>query len=198
MNRLFITLIILLSSIDLNADDSLSNTMLTQKIKAAKSYCEANNLNTEYAIFIDMSIHSGKYRLFVIDLKNESVVSKGLCSHGCCDSDWGRDQTAHNPTFSNIHESHCSSLGKYKIGARGYSSWGIHVNYKLYGLDPTNSNAFERLIVLHSWNEIPDHEVFPNGAAEGWGCPAVSNNQMKAIDKLLKTQTEPVLLWIYN
>lgn len=198
MKSLILTFCFLVTSCVLWADDNSNTLRIEQKIEDAKAFCQDNNLNTDYAIFIDMSIHSGKYRLFVVDLKNDSVLSSGLCSHGCCDHDWGSDQSAEEPTFSNVSESHCSSLGKYKIGKRGWSSWGIHVNYKLHGLEASNSNAYERLIVLHSWSDVPDKELFPAGTPEGWGCPAISNSQLTYIDKLLKMQSEPVLLWVYK
>jgi hypothetical protein len=72
------------------------------------------------------------------------------------------------------------------------------VNYKLHGLESSNSNAYDRLIVLHSWNDVPDSETYPNGTPEGWGCPAISNNLMKQVDSLLKLQSKPVLLWIFQ
>ena len=87
-------------------------------------------------------------------------------------------------------------LGKYKIGNRGYSSFGINVNYKLHGLEPTNNNAYKRFIVFHSWG-ISNEEVYPNEISESWGCPAVSNEFMKEMDKVLQDQKDPVLLWIF-
>ena len=111
---------------------------------------------------------------------------------------WGEETTKLSPVFSNVSESHCSSLGKYRIGKRGWSNWGIHVNYKLHGLEASNNNAFKRVIVLHSWNMVTEEEVYPKGTSEGWGCPAVSANVMRYLDKKLKVTTMPVLLWIYN
>ncbi len=102
------------------------------------------------------------------------------------------------PVFSNTDNSHCTSLGKYKIGARGYSQWGIRVNYLLHGLESTNSNALSREIVLHSWEDIPDETLYPRGTPEGWGCPAVSNVMLKKVDGILRNKRAPVLLWIYQ
>lgn len=168
------------------------------KIEEAKAFCKANGLDTTMCIFIDMSIPSGKNRLFLYQFASDSILSEGLCSHGCCDGPWGLDYTRTKPKFSNVHESHCSSLGKYKIGQRGYSNWGIHINYKLHGLQSSNSNAYARTIVLHSWMMIPKHETYPDGCPEGWGCPAVSNEQMKYLDKILSENNSPMLLWIYK
>lgn len=168
-----------------------------QKAAEALTFCKQQSLNTDFCILIDYSIHSGKKRLFVYDFNKDSIILSGMVSHGCGDNPWGTDATKSKPTFSNVHESHQSSLGKYKIGKRGYSSWGINVNYKMHGLDKSNSNAYDRVIVLHSWDMIPYEECYPSGTPEGWGCPAVSNSFMKKLDAKLKTQTKPVLMWCY-
>ena len=94
--------------------------------------------------------------------------------------------------------SHCSSLGKYQVDDRAASAWGIHVKYYLKGLESTNSNAYVRDVVLHSWEQVSDIEVFPNGTPEDWGCPAISNNTMKTVDYLIRKQKKHLLLWIYN
>ncbi len=47
-------------------------------------------------------------------------------------------------------------------------------------------NAYRRLIVLHSWESDSNIPIYPNGTPEGWGCPAVSNDMMKILDKKLK------------
>lgn len=175
-----------------------ANKRLLSKEKEALEFCKTNNYDTTFCILIDMKIHSGKNRLFVWNFQNDSVLEKGLCSHGCGEYMWGEDETKTSPIFSNTPDSHCSSNGKYKIGKRGYSQWGINVNYKLHGLESTNKNAYKRYIVLHSWEMIPSNQPYPEGTPEGWGCPAVSNEIMKKLDSRLKKSTKPVLLWIFN
>ncbi len=175
-----------------------NNERIKAKAKLAKVYCEKNKMNLDVCILVDMQIHSGKKRFFLWDFKGDSVLTSGMCSHGCCSGGWSVDETKSDPEFSNVPESHCSSLGKYKLGKRGYSSFGIHINYKLHGLEKTNNNAYKRYIVFHSWDIIGDEETYPNGIAESWGCPAVSNNFMKEMDAILKTKKKPLLFWIYN
>ena len=170
----------------------------TEKAKEALEYCRAQGFNTDFCILADMRIHSGKDRMFIWNFNNSSIDQSGLCSHGCGDSPHSGDETKTAPIFSNIPDSHLSSLGKYKIGKRGYSNWGINVNYKLHGLETTNKNAYERLIVLHSWESVSNTPVYPSGTPEGWGCPAVSNDMMKILDKKLKATSKPVLLWVFN
>jgi hypothetical protein len=170
----------------------------TEKAKEALEYCKNQGFNTDFCILADMGIHSGKNRMFIWDFKNDSINKSGLCSHGCGDSQYSGDETRTAAIFSNIPDSHLSSLGKYKIGKRGYSNWGINVNYKLHGLETTNKNAYERLIVLHSWESVSNIPIYPSGTPEGWGCPAVSNDMMKILDKKLKATSKPVLLWVFN
>lgn len=196
---LFVSLVILsgLAAISFTFKTNSENTV-SSKGKQALEYCQKNGMNTDFCILVDMNIHSGKNRFFVYQFKNDSVLQSGLCAHGCCDEPWGEDNTKETPLFSNVPESHCSSLGKYKIGGRGYSNWGINVNYKLHGLDATNSKAYARIIVLHSWIDIQENEVYPNGTPEGWGCPAVSNKLMKYVDAKLKKANKSVLFWVYR
>ncbi len=199
---LFALQLFFLNSCSGTVENSISSPTDSLKIKKlsaeALSFCKENNFNTEFCFFIDMSIHSGKNRFFVWNLNEQSVTARGLVTHGCGSEGWSNDGTKTTPQFSNVCDSHCSSLGKYKVSDRGYSQWGMNVKYLLYGLDSTNSNALKRTIVLHSWEAVSDEEIFPSGSAESWGCPAVSNNFMEELDKLLKSSDKPVLLWVVN
>lgn len=163
---------------------------------SAFEYCKKNNLNESYFFLIDLSVHSGKKRFYVCDFSKEKITDRYMVSHGCGLLFWSKDYSKENAEISNESDSHCSSVGKYIIGKKGVSSWGIKVNYQLSGMDKTNSNASKRSIVLHSWNAIKDDEVYPDGIAEGWGCPAVSNNSMKEIMKKIDSSPKRTLLWI--
>jgi hypothetical protein len=177
---------------------SLSFEKLKKRAKEARTFCLRNKMNTDICLLADMSVHSGKERFVVWSFSKDTILTAGLVSHGCSDYSWGKDQSKDSPVFSNTHDSHCSSLGKYKIGERGYSQWGIHVKYLMHGLEVSNSNALSRVIVLHGWDAIEDHEVYPDGTPEGWGCPAISNKFMTTLDGILKDRKRPVLLWAFE
>lgn len=171
---------------------------LTSKIKSAKSYAKTRNLDTGLALLIDYKIHSGKKRAFLVDLSLNKPIDSFLVSHGCGLNPWGGDYSKEKPTFSNEPESHCSSLGHFKIGIKGKSSWGIFIKYFLHGLDSSNNNALKRQIVLHGWSEVSDSEIYPEGTPEGWGCPAFSNAVMTLLDSAIQTRSKPILLWSFN
>lgn len=202
--RFLLVLLILLTGLGevlcAKCGDTILVSLTTQqrlKVKAceAKAYCVSKGFNTNYCFLVDFSIHSGKRRFFVWDLKGDSIKYASLCAHG-----YGKDGTPSKPVFSNVPGSLCSSLGKYKIGIRAYSKWGINVHYKLHGLEPTNDNAFKRIVVLHSYTPLPAAEIYPLHLPLGMsqGCPVICNETMRQVDALLKAETKSVLLWIYN
>jgi len=176
----------------------IDSSKTNQKTKEAFEFCKAKNFNTDFCILIDMSLHSGLKRFFIYDFKKNEISQQYLVGHGCGNGSWSSDDSKENPKFSNVDNSHLSSLGKYKLGERGYSNWGVNIKYLMHGLEETNSNALKRIIVFHSWEMMSDDEVYPKGSPEGWGCPTVSNKAFKEIDPVLKNSKKPVLMWIYK
>ena len=164
--------------------------------KEAIKYCKSNKLNTSYYFLIDLSVHSGSKRFYLCDFSKQIFTDKYIVSHGCGSSFWSWDYSRSYAKISNEKDSHCSSIGKYIIGKRGISQWGIKINYLLHGMDSSNSNALKRNIVLHSWNAVSEKETFPDGTPEGWGCPAVSNESLKRISAKIDSTKKPVLLWV--
>lgn len=161
----------------------------------AESFCKSKNLNQDFFILIDYAAHSGTDRFFIYNFKMQKVVDSFPVSHGCYTAPWGQTQTKAKAILSNIEESHAASKGKYLIRQRGVSQWGIKVNYVLDGLEATNNKARQRFIVLHSWEAVADQAVYPDGTPEGWGCPAISNQNMRKVDDLLQRQRKNTLLW---
>lgn len=162
----------------------------------ALAFCKANQFNQDFYFLIDMSIHSGKNRFFVYDFKTKNIVDKNIVTHGTCDVFEDNPEKYKKAKFSNKPDSHCSMSGKFKIGKRDYSSWGINIKYWLHGLENTNNNAIKRVVVLHSWTAVSNEEIYPRYAPLSWGCPAVSDEFMNVLDEKLKKVEKPVLLWI--
>ena len=162
----------------------------------ALAFCKKNNFNEDYYFLIDMSLHSGKNRFFVYDFKQQKITDQNLVTHGSCDMFEDNNEKWEKAKFNNKNDSHCSAKGKYKIGKRDTSAWGIRIKYWLHGLEPSNNNAVERVVVLHSWEAVSDKEVYPDYSPLSWGCPAVSDAFMTKLDVKLQKTARPVLLWI--
>ena len=157
----------------------------------AEIFCKKNKYNSRFCYLIDMSILSGRNRFFVYDMKEDSVVESSLVAHGCCNEIF-----LAKAKFSNKPGCGCSSLGKYKIGSKYNGKFGVA--YKLYGLESTNSNAFERNIVLHSYYLVPEKEIDPITICNSLGCPMVSKNFLIKLSAKIDNAAAPILLWIFQ
>lgn len=166
---------------------------LKQQAAILEKYAKANNYNTAYLFLVDMSLPSGKNRFFVYNFKKNAPEISSLVTHGYGSNKYNNDDPLQ---FSNEPYSFKTSIGKYKIGNSYSGHFGLA--YKLYGLDSTNDKAYERAIVLHSYKDLPDTEIYPARIMESIGCPAVSPSFLAMLDKYLKASKKPILLWIYN
>lgn len=176
----------------------LDSIRTKKKALEALAFCKSKKMNEDFCILIDMSLHSGLNRFIIWDFKEQKIANRYLVGHGCGSNSWSSDESKDNPKFSNEDGSHLSALGKYQLGERGRSDWGINVKYLMHGLEKTNSNALKRFIVFHSWGLMSDKEIYPKGSPEGWGCPTISNNAMKELDPIIQNAEKPLLMWIYN
>jgi hypothetical protein len=153
---------------------------LKEKAISLQAYAKANNYNADYVFLVDMSLPSGKKRFFVYNLKTNIMECSSLVSHG----------------FGSTIKDSEDQLGRYKVGASYNGTYGLA--YKLYGLDSTNSKAFERAIVLHSDVHIPVNETYPAKIFQSAGCPAVTPTFLPVLGKYIKGSKKPILMWIYN
>ena len=180
------------SYMQINTKLKIAALKLKEKTFGLEEYLKKNGFNTEYCFLVDMSIPSGKNRFFVYNLKKDVVESSCLVSHGKGSYTMGN---GNNLTFSNLPNSYATSLGKYKVGGCYNGTYGL--SYKLYGLDSTNSKAYERAIVLHSDSKVPQTEIYPSYLYQSAGCPIVSPAMLSQLGKYIKACDKPVLLWIY-
>lgn len=171
-------------------DKSETMIHLNQKALLAKDYIAEHSFDAGHCFLLDMRIPSGKNRFFVYNLEKDSVEIAGLVAHGS-----GSGSDSDELTFSNTPNSYCTSLGKYKVGKSYYGKFGLA--YKLFGLDKTNSKAFDRFVVLHAHSCVPNDEISPLPICESWGCPTVSPAFLSRLKTYLDKSKEPILLWIY-
>jgi hypothetical protein len=163
----------------------------TTRASSVRSYVVAKDFSTTYCFLVDMSIHSGRRRFFVYDLERNMVIMSGLVSHGSCNETF-LDQAK----FSNMPGGNCTSQGKYKVGEKYRGQYGK--SYKLYGLESSNSNAYKRAIVLHSYSCIPDEEIYPRVACNSSGCAGVSPAFFDKLSSIIDRSKKPIVLWIYK
>ena len=156
-----------------------------------QTFAAQNRYATDVAFLIDMSLPSGKKRFFVYDLQADTIMQSGLVAHGSCN-----DRFLKKGQFSNTVNSGCTSTGKYKVGYSYNGNFGKA--YKLFGLDSTNNNAFERYVVLHGYSCVPDEETYPQPICNSLGCPMVSYAFLNNLENIIDNSRRPILLWIYE
>lgn len=175
-----------------HADSIRKLNRLFTEIKQVKKLVQSNpnTYDDHIAFLLDMHIPSQQFRFFVVDLKADTIITRGLVAHGA-GSETGKQDSLQ---FSNIPNSYMTSLGNYKIGYSYAGTFGK--SYKLYGLDSTNSKAFDRLVVLHRYQCVPDSEQsFP--ICTSLGCAMVSPAFFEQLNALLMKQRKAVVLRIY-
>lgn len=146
--------------------------------------------NQDVVFLADMAIKSRYNRFYVYDVKNDSILHKGLVAHG----KGSNTGTYGELQFSNVEGSNMTSLGNYKVGVDYVGRFGK--SYKLHGLDKTNNQAFARYVVLHTYTFMPHEEqLVPILNSEG--CPMVSNETFEILEKIIDNSKKPILLKIY-
>jgi hypothetical protein len=169
---------------------SASQELPASEISKVKNFIKGKNYNQDLAVFINFRIHSGKYRYFLYDLKNNKILQKAIVAHG--DGSVVKNSSALR--FSNTDGSHQSSLGKYEIRESYTGKFGKA--YRLDGLDETNSNARSRAIVLHSYDCVPDKES-AQPACLSFGCPMLSKKAFSETAKYIDHSPKTVLLYAF-
>lgn len=164
---------------------------LRQRATSLLQYARVHGYSTHWGFCIDMAEPSGRFRFHVVDFRGDSVWASGLVTHGS-----GSDRPDGRLYFSNQPNSHCTSLGRYAIGRSYNGEFGLA--YKLHGLDSANSKAFDRFVVLHAHDCVPNEEVYPSAICLSFGCPTVSPAFLQSIKPILDASAQPVLLWIYD
>lgn len=91
----------------------------------------------------DFGLHSARRRFHFVDLVNNRVESFHV-SHG---DGSDPDHDGWLKFYSNLEGSHCTSKGAYMTRSWYVGKFGTSI--RLDGLDPTNSNALPRAIVMH-------------------------------------------------
>lgn len=151
---------------------------------AMKGFNYLNNANLiakkNIISIVDFSKSSAEKRLFIIDMITGQILFKSLVAHG------RNSGNEYATRFSNMPESHQSSLGFYITlgtynGGNGYS-------LRLKGCERgINDKAFERAIVIHGAAYVSNQFISNRGeAGRSYGCPALPNDLNKKIIDVIK------------
>lgn len=120
----------------------------------------------------DFGLHSAEKRFHFVDLENERVASYHV-SHGT-GSDSEHDGWLKR--YSNIEGSEASSRGAFMTRSWYKGKYGTSI--RLDGLDPTNSNALPRAIVMHQARyATPEHVARFGRLGRSNGCFAMGPEQ---------------------
>jgi hypothetical protein len=190
MKQLFFIFLFVISCSRVESQANNTVDVPQSKISEIKNFVKGKNYNQDLAVFINFKIHSGKYRYFVYDLKNDKILQKAIVSHGSGSVIPNSDTLR----FSNVEGSYQSSLGKYEIKQSYVGKFGK--SYKLNGLDDTNNNALQRAIVLHSYGCVSDKES-KNPACLSLGCPMLSTNAFHQTAKYIDQSKQPIILYAF-
>ena len=166
---------------------------LEERAADAYKYAKRHGMNTRYAFFLDYSIPSGTPRLFVWDYDKNKVVAKTYAMHGV-----GGGSTPEEPVFSNKRGSQCSSLGRFEVTKKHGDK--VKRSFRLKGLDHSCSHTFGRGIMIHRSTWVDRwcwKEYIPLHSDSCQGCVTVSSKGMNYLDRLINSESAPILLWSY-
>ena len=161
-----------------------------ERFREVQSFVKDKNYNKEIAFFINFKINSGQNRFFIVDIKNNKILEKGIVAHGS----GSVIKDSEKLKFSNNEGSYQSSLGKYIIGSSYVGTFGK--SYRLQGLDSSNNNAMKRAIVLHKLACVSDLPS-KNLSCLSLGCPMVSPNFFKKVEKYIDSSSKPIILYAF-
>jgi hypothetical protein len=131
--------------------------------------------NPDLVSIIDFTQASTSRRFFLIDLKSGDVI-RYYVAHGK-----GSGSSNYATKFSNIKDSKQTSLGFYLTGDFYSGSYGKTL--RMYGLQTSNDQAYNRDIVLHGAWYVGEDFINSKNPKTGqpfgrlgvsWGCPALS------------------------
>ncbi|WP_162127180.1 murein L,D-transpeptidase catalytic domain family protein [Flavobacterium phycosphaerae] len=132
---------------------------------------------------IDFSKSANTKRLWVIDLKTNTILFNTLVAHG---RNTGEEYAQ---AFSNAAESFKSSLGFYATGEIYNGKHGLSL--KLDGLEKgINDNARERAVVVHGADYVSESFIKGNKRlGRSQGCPAIPVEMNEKIINVIKDKS---------
>ncbi|MEO2128452.1 MAG: murein L,D-transpeptidase catalytic domain family protein [Christiangramia sp.] len=174
---------------DLYDSFSLKNSSMPNMLafeRAFKGYSklkEEGKVQNNLLTIVDFDLSSTKKRMWILDMDSHTVLFNTYVAHG----QGTGGEFAKN--FSNIENSHQSSLGFYMTGATYYGGNGLSLY--MDGMEKQfNSNARKRYIVIHGADYAEPSFIQRVGRlGRSYGCPAVPNKIAKNLINTIKGQS---------
>jgi hypothetical protein len=161
---------------DVNMSPVVISKVITTLKCAEKSQTHHNYILT----VIDYSLPSNQKRLWVFDLRKNSMLYHTYVAHGITSG------TLLSNQFSNKHNSKASSIGVYKTDQSYYGRHGLSL--RLDGLEAGfNDYARGRAVVMHSAWYVKEEFIKKYGRpGRSWGCPAISKDMKEPVINAIK------------
>lgn len=156
--------------------DPVVDPRLVQRARTAFDRHRGVITRPEVVGIADFTKSSAEPRLYLLDT-NSGRVTRHLCAHGR-----GSDpaHTGFLQRFSNVPGSEASSNGAYLIGDYYHGKYGRSMRVR--GLDPSNSNAESRAIVVHTaWYAEPNVVAQTGRLGRSEGCFALPNASLQEV-----------------
>jgi hypothetical protein len=161
----------------------------TKALEGYYNLKEKGLVNKEVLTLIDFNLSSVEKRLWVIDLKTNTVIYNSLVAHG------RNSGNEFAQSFSNKVSSFKSSLGFFATGETYMGKHGYSL--RLDGLDKgVNCKARERAIVIHGADYVSNSFINQTGRlGRSLGCPSLPKQLSKEVIDFIKNKS---LLYIYH
>ena len=168
------------------------------KAHALKAYAVRNGYDTSHCFLVDYSLPSGTPRFFIWNFATDEIDFADFCMHGA-----GTGNTESTPHFSNDVGSNCSSLGRFAVRKKQYGrALGEKRSRAIVGLDPSNSNALRRGLLIHDSYFLDGQSLIPrkhlplNGASCS-GCVTITSKGFRKAKSLIDGSPKGILMWNY-
>lgn len=181
----------MISTSSLNAEKPLPNAeVLSYGIKGYLKLQEEEKIPQGKPLtLIDFSLPSSEKRMWIIDMRDGSIIHHGHVSHGRNSGDLMASR------FSNISSSYMSSLGFYLTGETYQGKHGYSL--RLDGLEKGfNDKARDRSIVIHGADYAKETFISQSGRlGRSLGCPALPHEIVAEVIDIIKDNS---CLFIYG
>jgi len=154
---------------------------LLARAKAALDAHSYRIANHDVIGLVDFSRHSGEPRFQIVDLAGGRVIATHLVAHGRGSDPANTGWLQH---FSNRPGSNASCEGSFLTDNTYYGKHGT--SRRLRGLDPENSNAASRAIVIHGADYVSRPMARNQGrVGRSLGCFSVAKNDIAQVLSVL-------------